>query len=136
MCTCNSLSGRSSSRVDMLPVAGHVRAALRGTVVLELGVASSSARHEHESANVVASAQKLPCARVLLNEIQTGAIEVHATKKDVTLRTLQTQLANIQTTLALRTGSNGDWSVQAHQRLHTWVLLRPPTKVGMYVPFW
>ena len=42
---------------------------------------------------------------------------MHATKKDVTLRSLQTQLASIQTTLALRTGSNGDWSVQSHHSL-------------------
>ena len=85
---------------------------------------ASSSQPEHESDNVVASAQKRPCARVLLNEIKTGAIEVHATKKDVTLRNLQTQLANIQTNLALRTGSNGDWSVQAQQKLQAW-LQRP-----------
>lgn len=108
----------------MLPVAGHVRAGRKGTVVLELGLASSSARHADESDHVVTSSQKRPCARMLLNEIRSGAIEVHATKKDVKLRSLQTQLANIQTTLALRTGSNGDWSVQADQRLHAW-LQRP-----------
>ena len=63
-------------------------------------------------------------AAALLSDIHSGTICVHDTKKDVTLRALQMQLANIQTTLGLRTGSSGDWSVQAQEKLHAW-LQRP-----------
>ena len=57
--------------------------------MLQLGVASSSARHADEPDHVVTTYQKCPCAQVLLRDIHSGAICVHDTKKDVTLRALQ-----------------------------------------------
>ena len=70
-----------------------------------------------------------PTPERLLEQIANGTLPVHATKRALTKKALQVQIANIQRGLRLNRGS---WSDTAQQKLEAW--LQKPTRQAPAVP--
>lgn len=68
-----------------------------------------------------------PPPATLLQQIETGDLLVHPSKRDMSFRRLQVQICNVQRRLHLITGEKGQWSDSATQMLHAW-LLKPEQK--------
>eukprot|EP00439_Symbiodinium_sp_Y106_P035504 s1651_g4.t1 len=97
-----------------LPVAGHVRAAGRGKVLLEL-------QPVQEPSTSSSTQTKPPNAKDMLRDIQNKVQLVDPSRENITLRALQVQISNIQRQLRLRTSATGGWSAEATVLLNNWL---------------
>ena len=87
-----------------------------GKFILDLKVDAAASTPGRETTDMVP-----PAARTLYRQIQDGNILAHASKMTMTLRDLQTQIANIKCCVGL---NSSNWSTEAEDALRTW-LLRP-----------
>ncbi|CAE7254735.1 unnamed protein product [Symbiodinium sp. CCMP2592] len=96
---------------SVVSVSGHMSRKGGGKFTLDLGVSAADSTPDREP----------PAAKTLHQQLQDGSLPAHPSKAAMTVRNLQTQIANIKRSVGL--GSNS-WSDEAEEALKTW-LRRP-----------
>ena len=63
-----------------------------------------------------------PEPKDVIQQIADGTLLVHPSKVGLSARRVQMQIGNIQRTLGLQAGADGEWTTQAHEKLTQWLL--------------
>ena len=106
---------------SVVSVSGHMSVKGSGKFILDLGVNSATSTPDRETTDI-------PAAKTLHQQVQDGSILAHASKMTMTVRNLQTQIANIKRRMGLGSSS---WSAEAEEALKTWLL-----RIGVFIHAW